>query len=211
MMPIEDGCWMLSLGGAHGNAPPGDLDGFLAFAGQLRTQTIYNAVKRAIPQGEVVRFGFPESICRHFEQLESFPRGLLPFGDAICRFNPVYGQGMSVAAQEACVLRDILATRAAESEPLAGLPQAFFAAIQEVIDTPWATAAIGDFVYPQTRGERPPDIQNRFKFGAAMLRLAALDADIHKLRLEVLHLLKPRSVYRDPAFVERVREEMARM
>jgi 2-polyprenyl-6-methoxyphenol hydroxylase-like FAD-dependent oxidoreductase len=205
MFPIEEQRWILSLGGAHGEAPPADTDGFLAFAEQLRTPTIYNAIKGARRLGETVRFAFPESVLRHFERLDSFPRGLLPFGDAICRFNPIYGQGMSIAAQEACVLRDILASGA----PFDGLATTFFSKIQEVIDTPWATAAVADFTYAETRGERPPDIENTLKFGQALIRLAAREADVHKLRFEVLQLLKPRSVYRDPALLERVRAVMA--
>jgi 2-polyprenyl-6-methoxyphenol hydroxylase-like FAD-dependent oxidoreductase len=208
MLPIEENRWILSLAGAHGEAPPGDLDRFLAYAGQLRTRTIYNAIKNAEPVGEVARFAFPESVWRHFERLDSFPRGLLPFGDVICRFNPVYGQGMTVAAKEACVLRDLLAARSLERDPLDGLAQAFFAGIQDVLDTPWATAAVADFVYPETRGERPADFENRLKFGQAMTMLAARDADVHKLRLEVMNLLKPRSVYRDPDLIARVRAVM---
>jgi 2-polyprenyl-6-methoxyphenol hydroxylase-like FAD-dependent oxidoreductase len=209
MLPIEGNRWIVSLAGAHGDAPPGDLNGFLAFAGEMRTQTIYNALKNANPASEVLRFAFPESVWRHFERLHSFPRGLLPFGDVICRFNPIFGQGMTVAAKEACVLRDIFAARAGDRDPFEGLAQTFFAAIQEVLDTPWATAAIADFVYPETRGDRPADLENTLKFGQAMVVLAARDAEVHKLRLEVMNLLKPRSVYRNPDLVARVRAVMA--
>jgi hypothetical protein len=66
-------------------------------------------------------------VWRHFERLESFPRGLLPFADAVCRFNPVYRQGMSVAAQEAGLLHRLLGSRNAERDPLAGLARAFLA------------------------------------------------------------------------------------
>ena len=209
MFPIENHRWILSLGSAHGDAPPSDLDGFLAFAKELRTPTIYRAIKEAELVGDVVRFAFPESVWRHFERLDSFPRGLLPLGDSICRFNPVYGQGMTVGAKEAYVLRDLLAARVSASDPLDGLAPAFFSEIQEVLDTPWAMAAVSDFVYPETRGDRPPDLETTLKFGQAMVRLAARDADVHKLRTEVMNLLKPRSVFRDPAFVARVREVMA--
>jgi 2-polyprenyl-6-methoxyphenol hydroxylase-like FAD-dependent oxidoreductase len=211
MMPIEGDRWILSLGGAHGDVPPGDLTGFLAFAERLRTATIHRAIQRAKPVAEVARFAFPESIRRHFEQMVSFPRGLIALGDALCRFNPIYGQGMSVAAQEACILRDLLATRAAARDPLEGLPQAFFAAIQELIDTAWATAAVQDFAYPQTRGERPPDIENTLKLALALNRAAARDANVHKLAVEVRQLLKPRSAYRDPAFVAQVFASMAEL
>jgi 2-polyprenyl-6-methoxyphenol hydroxylase-like FAD-dependent oxidoreductase len=158
---------------------------------------------------DVARFALPESIRRHFEQLGSFPRGLIPIGDAICRFNPIYGQGMSVAAQEACVLRNILAAHAGVGDPLDGLARTYFSAIQDTIDTPWATAAVADFVYPMTRGERPVDIESALRFGLGLSRLAGRDAEVHRLMLEVRHLLKPRSVYRDPTLVERVRGVMA--
>jgi 2-polyprenyl-6-methoxyphenol hydroxylase-like FAD-dependent oxidoreductase len=204
LMPVEQDRWILSLGGAHGDVPPGDLDGFLTFAGQLRTTTISRAIKGAKPVSEVARFVFPESVRRHFERMTSFPRGLVVLGDAICRFNPIYGQGMSVAAQEACILRDLLTDRVAESDPLEGLPQAFFAATQEVIETPWETAAVQDFAYPQTRGDRPAGIENTLKLAIALNRAAARDPSVHKVAVEVRQLLKPRSAYRDPAFVAQV-------
>ena len=151
MVPIENGRWILSVGGAHGDSPPGDGDGFVTYVRQLRTPTIYNAIKHAKRAGEFARFGFPASVWRHFERLEAFPRGLLPIGDAMCRFNPVYGQGMSVAAQEACLLCRLLEMRAAERDPLAGLAPAFFAEAQPLLETPWVMAASMDLVYPETR------------------------------------------------------------
>ena len=178
--------------------------GFLTYARGLRAPTVYNAIKDAKRVGEIVRFGFPASVWRHFERLETFPRPPLPFADAVCRFNPVYGQGMSVAAQEACLLHRLLGTRGLERDPLAGLAPAFFVGAQALIDGPWAMAAIPDFVHPETRGQRPPDFEITLKFGLALTRLAASDPALHKLIAEVQHLLKPRTVYRDPELVQRV-------
>jgi 2-polyprenyl-6-methoxyphenol hydroxylase-like FAD-dependent oxidoreductase len=135
--------------------------------------------------------------------LTSFPRGLLPVGDALCRFNPIYGQGMTVAAQEACLLRSVLSTLSAEREPLARLASAFFEGAQALTETPWAVANL-DFIFPQTRGQRPADLENTVKFGIALNRLAAEDPSVHKLMVEVQMLLKPRSAYRDPEFMRRV-------
>lgn len=69
-------------------------------------------------------------------------------------------------------------------------------------------AAIPDFIDSRTEGQRPADFEETIKFFAALLRLAAQDAAVHKLYIEVQNLLKPRSVYRNPEFVERVKAVM---
>jgi 2-polyprenyl-6-methoxyphenol hydroxylase-like FAD-dependent oxidoreductase len=208
MLPLEGNRWMATIGGRHGDVPSGDVEGFLTYARALRTPTIYNAISHAKRLDGVARYGFPESVRRHFERLDVFPRGLLPIADAICRFNPVYGQGMSVAALEACLLQRLLESLGEDSNPIAGLAPAFFAEVQTLIETPWSVAIL-DFVFPDTRGQRPADFETTLKFGIALTRLAAEDPAVHKLTVEVQHLLRPRSVYRDPALVRRVLAKMA--
>jgi 2-polyprenyl-6-methoxyphenol hydroxylase-like FAD-dependent oxidoreductase len=210
LLPLEGGRWMATIGGRHGDVPSGDAEGFLAFARELRTRTIYNALKHATRLGDVARYGFPESVRRRYERLTAFPPGLLPIADAVCKFNPVYGQGMSVAAQEACVLKALLARLSGEGDPLAALAPAFLAAIAPLLETPWSVAVF-DFAFPATRGERPADFATTLKFGMALTRLAAEDPEVHKLTAEVQNLLKPRNVYADPALVRRVLAMMAKM
>jgi hypothetical protein len=91
MMPLEGHRWIVTVGGRHGDNPPGDEAGFMAYVQSLRTPTVYNAIQHAKRLGDIARFRFPESVYRHYERVENFPRGVLPLGDAICRFNPVYG------------------------------------------------------------------------------------------------------------------------
>jgi 2-polyprenyl-6-methoxyphenol hydroxylase-like FAD-dependent oxidoreductase len=208
MLPLEGNRWMASIGGRHGDVPPGDAEGFLTYARALRTPTIYNAISHAKRLDGVARYGFPASVMRHFERLDVFPSGLLPIADAICRFNPVYGQGMSVAALEACLVQRLLERLRDDSNPVAALAPAFFAEVQTLIETPWSVAML-DFAFPDTRGQRPADLEARLKFGIALTRLAAEDPAVHKLTAEVQNLLRPRSVYADPAFVQRVLAKMA--
>ena len=208
MLPLEGNRWMVTIGGRHGDVPPGDAEGFLNYARALRTTTIYNAVRHAKHLDKIARYGFPESVRLHFERLDVFPCGLLPIGDAICRFNPVYGQGMSVAALEACLLKRLLERLGEARDPMAGLAPTFFAEMQALIETPWSVAAL-DFAFPETRGQRPADFETTLKFAIALTRLAAEDPAIHRLTLEVQHLLKPRSVYRDPMLMQRVFAKMA--
>src|SRR5258705_5701983 len=83
----------------------------MAFAKSFRLPTIYNAIRGAKRVGDIARFGMACSVLRAFDKLGRFPRGLVPLGDSVCRFPPVGGQGMSVVAQECCVLASLLESR----------------------------------------------------------------------------------------------------
>jgi len=117
---------------------------------------------------------------------------------------------MSVAAQEACLLRQLLRERAGEPDALAGLAAAFFTEAAALIETPWTLAAIPDFAHPEAKGERPEDLAQALQFSEALFQLAAEDPAVHKLLFEVLHLLKPRSALNDPDLTERVKAVAAR-
>ena len=112
---------------------------------------MYDAACCAKRASEVFGFNVPANMRRHFERLPSFPRGLLPFSDAICRFNPLYGQGMSVAAMEARLLDQLLERRKDDADPLENLALAFFEEIQSLLATPWSVSE-NDFIFPATRG-----------------------------------------------------------
>jgi 2-polyprenyl-6-methoxyphenol hydroxylase-like FAD-dependent oxidoreductase len=208
LVPVENGCWQVNLTHMHGGPVPESVGDFIAFAKTLRTPTIHDAIERAVPIGPIYRFGFPSSLRRHFEMLDSFPHRLLPLGDVICRFNPAFGQGMSVAAQEVVILQQVIEAQASCTEPFKGLAPSFFAAIQDILAAPWAVAE-SDFIYQETRGQRPNDFHQRLKFGFALQQLAAEDAMVHQIVSEVNHLLKPFSALRDSRIASRVTALMA--
>jgi 2-polyprenyl-6-methoxyphenol hydroxylase-like FAD-dependent oxidoreductase len=204
---IEDGLWIVTLCGRGDQQPPADLAGFLDYARQLGTQTVYNAIKGAEMIGGISRFGIPGSVRRHFD-LATMPDRLIVLGDALCRFNPIYGQGMSVAACEALRLREVLLASRDKRNPLDGLGRQFQVEAQRIIDGPWQMSAVPDFVYPATRGQRPDDFAQTLAYTAALQRLALADPAIDKLVTEVWHLLKPSAALQDPALVQRVQAEM---
>jgi 2-polyprenyl-6-methoxyphenol hydroxylase-like FAD-dependent oxidoreductase len=211
MLPIEGDRWVLTLTGRLDERPPAEPDGFMDYARRLETQTIYNAIKHAERQGGFARYAYRASAWRRFDRLTSFPDGLVPIGDSICRFNPIYGQGMSVAAQEACLLKHLLNGRTAKADPLAGLALTFFSESRPLVEAPWNMSAVPDLVYPETRGERPADFESRLKYSAALIRTAIRDAAVHRLLTEVHQLLKPPSVLQDPAVDRLVQRELFQM
>ena len=208
LFPIENNRWHVNLNGVHGDAPTGDIEEYIAFAKSLRTPTIYDAIKGATPLGSIHRFVLPSSVRRRFERLKNFPAGLIPIGDVICRFNPAFGQGMSVAAQEASALKNLLESRRGVAHPLGGLAPAFFSAIQDILDAPWSVAEM-DFIYTKTRGKCPADLPLRVRYGRALQQIAAEDAVVHRVWGEVANLVKPPSALRDPSIVSRVTALMA--
>ena len=190
---IEHDTWMVSLAGRFGQYPPTDQDGFFAFAKSLPTKRFYELIKGAERVSDITHHRFPTSVQRHYERLAAFPERFVVLGDAISSFNPVYGQGMSSAALQVRALHQVLSERAAgsQAEGLGGLGAAFFPKAAEVIASPWILAASSDFAYPQTTGERPPNMEEGARYFAALDSIVAEDPEVHRLLTEVFQLARP--------------------
>ena len=115
---------------------------------------------------------------------------------------------MSVAALQVRALQQLLTERGAESQGLEGLALAFFPKAAEVILTPWILAVGQDLAYPQTTGERPPNMAESAQYFAALNALAIEDQEVHKLLGEVFQLAKPLSVLMEESLQSRALEQL---
>jgi 2-polyprenyl-6-methoxyphenol hydroxylase-like FAD-dependent oxidoreductase len=173
----------LSLTGVLGDHAPTDPEGFLAYIKSLPLPDHYEYVHDAEPVDEPVQFKFPASVWRHYEQLTRFPGGLLVMGDAVCSFNPVYAQGMTVAGMEALTLRKHLQIPG----PLNAA--AFFGEMAGQIAGPWQFSAIADLGYPGVEGERTDEIRLINQYIPAVLGAAAYDPVVTDAFLRVAGLV----------------------
>jgi 2-polyprenyl-6-methoxyphenol hydroxylase-like FAD-dependent oxidoreductase len=144
----EGNRWVVTLSARSGETVPTDLRRFIEFARTLPAPYIYKVISHAQAVGEPQAARFPASVRRRYEHMNRFPEGFLVLGDAICSFNPVYGQGMSVAVLEAVELDRALRERSRK------FAENFFARAAKIVDAPWSMAAGNDLRMPDVPGKR---------------------------------------------------------
>ncbi|HEY9474637.1 MAG TPA: FAD-binding monooxygenase [Mycobacteriales bacterium] len=188
----------LSLTGILGDHPPTDPEGFLAYVRSLPVPDIYQAVRDAEPLDDPIMFRFPASVRRHYERLPRVPDGLLVMGDAVCSFNPVYAQGMTVAAIETLVLRRHLRRGTAPD------PRAFFSDIAREIDSPWEFSAGADLGYAGVQGRRTAKIRFANAYVSRLQNAAVHDPVLTNAFIRVAGLIDPPQTLMRPGNIVRV-------
>lgn len=186
VMPAqENGRWTVTLVSHFGSGAPADLNGFIEFSRSLPAPDIYELIRQAEPLGEAASLRFPASIRRRYERLARFPLGYLVMGDAMSSFNPIYGQGMTVAALEAMELAAALALGKAD------LARRFFPKAAKAIDIPWSIAVGNDLRMPEATGPRTFTIKAINAYLAKLHRAAHHDPTVAMAFHKVGNLLAP--------------------
>ncbi|MGH3822811.1 MAG: FAD-dependent oxidoreductase [Pseudonocardiaceae bacterium] len=180
---LEGDRHMVTLAGILDDHPPTDPAGFDAFIASLPFTDIADTIAGAEPLGDPMPFRFPGNVRHRYERLRQFPDGLLVIGDAVCSLNPIYAQGMTMAANQTLALRRL----AARSLELA--PERYFRMIAKTVDPAWDITVGADLTFPGVPGTRTAKIRLVHAYLPRLHAAAAHDVSLAAAFLRVIGLL----------------------
>jgi 2-polyprenyl-6-methoxyphenol hydroxylase-like FAD-dependent oxidoreductase len=194
LLPVEGERWMVTIGASFGASAPTDPESFVAVAAGLPAPEILEVLRKAGPVESVATHRMITSKRRRYEKLSQVPAGFLALGDAICSFNPVYAEGMSVSALQAVALGACLQEIHGDDARLA---QQFYKRAARVVAGPWQIAVGNDFAYPECTGRKPFGTDMRNRYLHRVLLAAQVSPEVNTAMLMVQNLLAPpASLYR---------------
>lgn len=197
------GRWCVVLAGLTDVYPSGNEADYLKFAEGMPTPVVADFIRTAEPLSEIESMKAPSSIWRHYERLKDFPESFVVLGDALCTFNPIYGQGMTIGAIGASLLDQCLAEGLASPNGLRGLARSCYARLLQPLTDAWMMSALPDLMDPEVEGQR--SVKSKVVGGLHDLLLVAAGRDPHvahkwvelaNMTAPPQHLMRPTMLWR---------------
>jgi len=137
---------------------------------------------------------------QRYAQVSDWPEGLLAVGDALCCFDPVYGQGITVSACQALRLRTALfaGTASVSSRQL-------LRDFHRIVDFPWAVAIGQDLQMPSSSGQQSLAQAAVSAWASEVARRAVQgDRRAHQVLIKTYHLESSPTALLHPALIASV-------
>jgi 2-polyprenyl-6-methoxyphenol hydroxylase-like FAD-dependent oxidoreductase len=199
MSLVEDGRALVTLQGVGGCEPPTDVPSALAYARALRSPVVADVLEDAEWLSPVRTTGSTANRRRHYEDLP-LPDGILAMGDALCAFNPVYAQGMTVTALQAEELSKLVAAAGTRLGDAAFVERAH-RAFARAVEFPWMSATGEDFRLETTRGERSRGLRVLHAYLDRVFAAGVKDPDLARRMIQVFNLAESPLTLYSPAVV----------
>ncbi|MEV7416073.1 FAD-dependent monooxygenase [Streptomyces sp. NPDC089919] len=201
LLAVEHGRWVCSLFGFE-QQPPTDPDGFLDYARSLDNPELAEQIARRSREDELHRYTNLGSTWRLHHRNSGWPEGLIAIGDALCVFNPVYGQGLTVPAIEADALGSLLRRRRATGAGLAGLSREYLRAAAAIIKVPWSLSTTSDLMW--SPAGQPRSARFAHWYNQQVFALARHDADVWTRFVKVANMTAPSSLLMHPSVLAKI-------
>jgi len=211
ILPLEGDTWQVVMIGMGGDYPPIDEAGYLEYARTLPSLKVYEAIEGARPLTSICGYRRAENVMFHYERLPRYLENFLVFGDALCSFNPVYAQGMSVAAISGRMLDECLREHRL-SHPagdLSGLAMKAQRELAKVADGPWQMATAEDRrwsgIASGGRDSQPdPAEEMMYRYMRQVMVATLTDPEVTETFYLVMHMIEPPTLFFNPDVVLRV-------
>ncbi|GGP16145.1 FAD-dependent oxidoreductase [Oceanobacillus neutriphilus] len=151
---IENNIVEVLLWNIGGNFPTTNAEKYEQEVAHLADPIMANIWKKLEPITTPRGYRIKELFRNRFEQMPRWPSGLLVLGDALCNFDPIYGQGMTMAAVEVEVLESCL--RDQRTNPQPSFERRVLQRLQEIIEPIWWLNAVADLKWPGVEYEGRP-------------------------------------------------------
>lgn len=207
--PIEGDRWMVTTGGWFGEYPAAKEAEYLDFLRGLPSQEIYAVIKDAKPLSSIRSYRMKGGLRRHYERMARWPEGFVVMGDALCSFNPLYSQGMTVCAMQADALR-VAAAPLGGPGALSRHALRLQRAIASAVEPSWAMARAEDLRFPETVGLRTLSLRLQHWYGSRLVVASARDKVVLVALLRAINLVDDGRRLHRPEIVARVVSDAVR-
>jgi flavin-dependent dehydrogenase len=199
-LPVEGRRWLVAALGLGPRRPPRDREAFAGFLARLPDPAPLGFLRSGDPVGEVALHRQTGNRRQRHAEVRDWPHGIVAVGDALCCFDPVYGQGITVSACQALLLRTALA-----SGPRAVSTRRLLRDLDRIVEFPWAVAIGQDLAMPSSSGRRTP-VQAATSAWASRVARRAVHGDqrAHDVLMRTYHLEGSPGALLHPALIASV-------
>ncbi len=208
MWPQEGNLVVVTAQGCAGDYPPGDLESFQQYIDSFGAPEFSKLIDEYGTAAPVEAWRNTANRLRDYAGLAARPEGFVAVGDAVAAFNPIYGQGMPMAAAGARALRDAVAAhKSGGASDLAGFAQQFQRELHELLMPCWEFSTTSDFNIPGVEVNGVPQENARSpesEYAGRVLALATEDPEIALKFMETINLVRGTEWLGDEALRDRV-------